>query len=98
MKIWRKKKLALFVLTLNKRSCIGVTKVGTRTGCDPITNVVTKMRQLKITHNCFSSINKTKLCFPISARCCDEGKFFVREFPDSPAAIAYKNIVGSKSF
>jgi hypothetical protein len=28
-----------------------------------------------------------------SGRCCDEGKSFLSEIPDSPAAKAYMNII-----
>lgn len=33
---------------------------------------------------------------PKIARCCDEGKDFITELPDSPAVIALYNIVESK--
>lgn len=33
---------------------------------------------------------------PKLARCCDEGKDFISEMPDSPTVIALKNIVESK--
>lgn len=35
---------------------------------------------------------------PRIARSCDEGKSFLREVPDSPAAKVYQNIVQSKFF
>ncbi len=31
-----------------------------------------------------------------TGRCCDEGKSYIKEVPDSPATIAYKAIIDSK--
>lgn len=30
---------------------------------------------------------------PLIGQCCDEGKSFVKEFPNSPASIAYNEII-----
>lgn len=35
---------------------------------------------------------------PLIGQCCDEGKSFVKEFPNSPACIAYNDIISSKYF
>ena len=35
---------------------------------------------------------------PRIGRCCDEGKSFLSEVPDSPAADAYKKIIQSMPF
>lgn len=35
---------------------------------------------------------------PRLARCCDEGKDFINEFPESPAVVELKNIVKSKIY
>lgn len=35
---------------------------------------------------------------PRLARCCDEGKDFINEFPESPAVVELKNIVKSKTY
>lgn len=35
--------------------------------------------------------------FAFQGKSCDEGKSFLTEVPDSPAAVAYQNIVQSKS-
>ena len=32
---------------------------------------------------------------PLIGQCCDEGKSFVKEHPDSPASMAYKLIISS---
>lgn len=33
---------------------------------------------------------------PLLARCCDEGRNYLTELPDSPTVISIKNIVASK--
>ena len=36
---------------------------------------------------------------PLIGKCCDEGKSFIKEYPDSLAAIAYKSLIkGLTSF
>lgn len=35
---------------------------------------------------------------PKIARCCDEGKDFLTDLPDSPAVLALKDIIKSKFF
>ena len=33
---------------------------------------------------------------PLIGQCCDEGKSFIKQYPEAAATIAYKNIISSK--